>query len=290
MKLSAVIAPLLTFAVLVLSCSPAVAVPEPGCLPTPLPSGPGSNPSFSMNVLYGQDQLRVTLWRQQCQNTGDIVLLMRATPVSVSSLLCASRWYLDQDLSRFEVTFRTIIAPLVDGPGPPFCETIAAPVTIIVAPSTLAGGAPGTFDATDDFSLLYYGATEDGGRYVVYRLEIPYPSPILPPPVLPTIAVVATGCTTCRSGEVVAYQTNVNNPGPPLRVEYRGGVRMPDGSILPLVNQVTTIPSGASILALLPAQALPTVPAVDLLVEAALLEPSLGVTLSRHNVTLHLSP
>ena len=63
------------------------------------------------------------------------------------------------------------------------------------------------------------------------------------------------------------------------------------GSILPLVNQGATLPSGASVLTLVPAQALPGgLPTIDLVIEAAILEPVLGVTLSRHNGTLHLLP
>jgi hypothetical protein len=54
---------------------------------------------------------------------------------------------------------------------------------------------------------------------------------------------------------------------------------------------VTTIPAGSSTLTLVPAQALPGgLPTMDLLIEAAILEPHLGVTLNRHNVTLHLLP
>ena len=77
--------------------------------------------------------------------------------------------------------------------------------------------------------------------------------------------------------------------GRPL-TEIKGGARFPDGSILPLVNTTTTIPSGSSTFPLAPAQALPALPLIDLLIEAAILEPALGVTLSRHNVTLHLLP
>ena len=76
-----------------------------------------------------------------------------------------------------------------------------------------------------------------------------------------------------------------------MMAELKGGAHFPDGAILPLVNQVATLPSGASVLTLVPAQALPAgLPTVDLLIEAAILEPVLGVTLSRHSVTLHLLP
>jgi len=107
----------------------------------------------------------------------------------------------------------------------------------------------------------------------------------------PSVTVVADACTTCHSGDTVAYHMAVTNPGAPLMVEVRGGARFPDGSVLPLMTTVTTVPTGASTLPLVPSQALPAaLPTIDLLVEAALLEPVLGVTLSRHHVTLHLLP
>jgi hypothetical protein len=145
------------------------------------------------------------------------------------------------------------------------------------------------FDKTDDFSLLFYGSSN--GAYVVFRLDVPYAPPAgsLPPP--PTITVLPTNCNPCRSGQTVGFNGNVNNPGPAMQAEIKAGARFPDGSILPLVSQVVTLPSGASVLTLVPAQTLPAgLPTIDLLVEAAVLEPALGVTLSRHNVTLHLSP
>ena len=58
-----------------------------------------------------------------------------------------------------------------------------------------------------------------------------------------------------------------------------------------LVNTLTTLPAGPIVLTLVPPQPLPGgLPTVDLLVEAAILEPLLGVTLSRHSVVLHLLP
>jgi hypothetical protein len=117
------------------------------------------------------------------------------------------------------------------------------------------------------------------------------PSTPPPPPPPPTVTVIATGCTTCHSGGVVAYNMAFNNLGPTMKAEVKGGARFPDGSILPLVNTVTTIPSGASTLTLVPSQALPAgLPTIDLVVEAVILEPSLGATLNRHSVTLHLLP
>src|SRR5262249_57558775 len=72
-----------------------------------------------------------------------------------------------------------------------------------------------------------------------------------------TIAIVATGCSPCRSGQVIAYRVDVTNPGPALRVEFRGGARLPDGSIISFVQSPATIPIGASSLRPAPPPPLP---------------------------------
>src|SRR5262245_10689763 len=138
LRFVAVLVPLFTSLVLALACSPALAVPGAGCLPSPLPSGPsGKDPSYGMEVKYGVDRLRGELWRERCKDSQDTVLLMRATPVSASSLFCPARWYLDQDFSRFDATFTTEIVPPEQGVAAVFCETLFAPATIILSASGL---------------------------------------------------------------------------------------------------------------------------------------------------------
>jgi hypothetical protein len=127
------------------------------------------------------------------------------------------------------------------------------------------------------------------GSFAQGVASLPPPPPTIAPP--PTIELIATGCTTCPSGGVVGYDAHITNPGPAMLVELKGGARFPDGRILGLFNQETTIPNGASVVAIVPAQMLPQgLPTIDLTVEGAILEPELGVTLARHGVTLHLLP
>ena len=283
MKLALVVAPVVVLTILALTRSPAVAAPGPGCLSTPLPSGTGGNPSFSMVVEDVADQMHVTLWRQRCQDSQDSVLLLRVAPTSTSPLVCANRWYLDQDGTRFFATFYSAITGAT-GTGPAFCDRISAPVTVIVDSAGVAGGEEGTFEIDDDFALLFYGSF--GGPYVVFTLDVPYAGSSSP-----TITVVSTGCNPCHSGQTVGFNGNVDNPGPAMQAEIKAGARLPDGTIVSLVNKVVTLPSGASVFTLIPPQALPGgLPMMDLPVEAAILEPALGATLSRHKVTLRLMP
>jgi len=282
MKLALVVATL-TLAVLALPVSPTLAVPGPGCLAAPLPSGPGGNQSFSIDVQDGADRMRVTLWRQHCQDSEDLVLLLRVTPISAAPFVCGNRWYLEQDASEFYVTFLSAITDSA-GMGTTFCDRISGPTTVIVTPADLSSGEPGTFDDEDDFGLTFYGSVV--GPYVVFRIDMPYAGPPWP-----TIAVVPTGCNPCHSGQTVGIDGNVDNPGPAMQAEIKTAARLADGSLVSLVNKVVTLASGASVLTLVPPRALPAgLTTMDVSIEAAILEPALGVTLSRHKVILHLLP
>jgi hypothetical protein len=283
MTRSLVLALLVTSLALALPASPAMGAPGPGCLPGPLPTSPGRNPAFTTEVQDVADRLSVTLWRQPCQDSADSVLLLRATPTSAAPSLCGTRWYLKQDTHQFYVTFGSVVAS-ADGPGREFCERITAPVTVVVRTGDLAGGDPGSFEIEDDFDLFFYGSF--GGPYVVFTIEVPYAGPPSP-----TITVVATRCNPCRSGQTVAIEARVDNPSPAGPAEIKAAARLPDGRVVSLVNTVATLASGASVITVVPAQSLPMgLPAIDVLVEAAILDPVLGRTLSRHALTLRLLP
>ena len=243
-----------------------------GCLPAPLPPTP-EPPVFSRTVQRGSDQSHLDLWRQPCPGGGSIVLL-RVTPITPGPFICDLSFALVQGASQFDI----LLTDQNETFG--FCNNLFVPQTFYVAPD-----GPG-YDPQQPFTLVFDTVTESP-RFVA--LEVTAASP--QPPPLPIITVVATGCSTCHSGQVVGYVMNITNSGPARVAEIRGGARFPDGSLLPLVNTVMTLPSGPTTLSLVPLQALPGgLPTVDLLVEAAILEPVLAVTLSRHNVVLRLLP
>ena len=138
-------------------------------------------------------------------------------------------------------------------------------------------------------SLIRWGP--DGLAFRTSERQIFLISASPQPPAPPTVAVLPTYCTTCHSGDMVGYEAHITNPGPAMLVELKGGVRFPDGVILGFVSTEMTIPAGASVVPIIPTTSLPgNLPTVDLTVETALLEPKLGVTLSRHSVILHLLP
>jgi hypothetical protein len=224
-------------------------------------------------VRRGNDQAHLDLWRQSCPTGGSIVLL-RVTPITPGPFICDLSFTIVQGPSQFDV----LLTDQNDTFG--FCDNLFVPLTFYLAPDGPA------YDPQQSFTLFFDTVT---GSPRFAALEVAAAG--TPPPPLPTITVVATACTPCHSGQIVGYNMNISNPGPPLSVEIKGGARLPDGSILPLANTVMTLPSGPTALVLAPMQALPGgLPTLDLLVEAAILEPLLGVTLSRHSVVLHLLP
>jgi hypothetical protein len=243
-----------------------------GCLTPPLPTTP-LPPVFSRNVQRVGEQSHLDLWRQACPGGGWIVLL-RITPVTAGAFICDLSFTVVQGSSQFDVL-------LTDQNDPfGFCDSLFVPTTFFLSPDGPA------YDPQQAFTLRFDTVT---GSPRFAALEVAAAGPVPPDP--PTITVVATACTTCRPSQVVGYVMNIDNPGPVRVVEIKAGARFPDGTILPLVNTLATLPFGHVALPLVPTQPLPSViPAVDLLVEAAILEPVLGVTLSRHNVVLHLVP
>lgn len=257
----------------ILSLVPSPALADgTGCLSAPLPTTPAP-PVFSRNVQRGSEQSHFDLWRQTCPG-GGLIVLLRVSPLTSGPFICDLSLTLVQGASQFDI----LLTDQNETFG--FCNNLFVPLTFYLAPDGPA------YDPQQGFTLLFDTVT---GSPRFAALEVAAAGPLPPPP--PTITVVATACTTCHSGQVVGYNLSINNPGPAMVAEIKGGARFPDGSILPLLNTLTPLPSGSTVLALVPARALPAgLPTLDLFVEAAILEPALGVTLSRHSVVLHLLP
>ena len=243
-----------------------------GCLPAPLPATPVP-PVFSRTVSRGNDLSQLDLWRQPCPAGGWIVLL-RVTPITSGPFICDLSFAIVQGPAQYDV----LLTDQNETFG--FCNNLLVPLTFYVAPDGPA------YDPQQAFTLFFDTVT---GSPRFAALEVAAAGPPPPPP--PTITVVATACTTCHSGQVVGYDMSIDNPGPAMVAEIKAGARFPDGSILPLVNIVRTLPRGPSVFPMVPAQPLPGgLPTLDLVIEAAILEPALGATLSRHSVVLHLLP
>ena len=109
----------------------------------------------------------------------------------------------------------------------------------------------------------------------------------------PILDVHALGCTTCHPGATLGFEVHIKNFGGPVLVELKTGARLPDGSTVTILerHEEETIPPGVTVIPLFAGLVLPAgIPAGTYAIEAALIEPALGVTLSRSSVPLTLMP
>ena len=111
------------------------------------------------------------------------------------------------------------------------------------------------------------------------------PSTCFVPP-LPTVVVNATGCTDCGACAGVGFTAHVTNGGAAIAVELKTGIRLPDGSAVTLGDYVQVLAGGsATDVVLIPPCVIPVgVPPGIYIVEAALLEPVLGINWTRSSV------
>jgi hypothetical protein len=266
-----IVAGLALVALCVLATS-AAAAPPAGCVLLPLPTTPVP-PVYTGAIAWLSDQARLELWRQPCANdASQFAALLRVTPITPEPFVCGINFFITQGATQFQATVRT------SQTGSGFCTDLPGPQTLLL---TEEFGASGTLNVVGGFSVVHDGVTS------TQVLDVPPRGGALPP----SVTVVSTGCNPCHSGQVVAFQVNLANPGPSTTVEVKGGARFPDGSVLALLNQTIAVGSGSTNLPFVPAQPLPLgLPTIDLVVEAALVDPVLGTTLSRHSVVLHLLP
>lgn len=261
---------LLLLALLLGAPDPARALPAT-CIPLPFPTTPAGT-VFTLSIFFGSGQGKLELWRQACQDgSGQTAMLVRATPFTASVHVCSPT------IIQNGIQFQGRLAP---GPGQSFCDSLFIPQTFIL----VEGSGTPQFNGAAAFSLINDGIPAT-------RIDVPAGEPVPPPP---TITVVSTGCTSCGPGQVVATHAHIVNPGPATLVELKTGVRFPDGSVVGLLGRHDDMALGAGQtidVDLLSGFVVPLgIPIGTYLVEAALLEPELGVTLSRHSVPLQSLP
>lgn len=242
---------------------------SPTCLPT-LPAMPGV-PSVTLRVTDFDEVIDLTLWRQPCADgSGEVALLMQATPVSSNAYLCSYRLLALQGGLQKSLRIRK---------GTPaearsFCDSLFGPTTVVVDEDF---GEP-PFDEEGAFTLIWRS-------FPASAFEIPAALPQPPPP---TVQVVLIGCP-CGPGTPATIKLVYTNPGPTQIVDLRFGARLPDGSAVGVLNDFLTLPSGASEATLLEGP-FPSAPPGAYQLEAALLDSIFGVTHSRHTVALQVVP
>lgn len=136
------------------------------------------------------------------------------------------------------------------------------------------------FDNTQAFTLDF-----DQGGAGHTALDVPGGTGGSAPP---SVQVIVTGCP-CRAGNQASIILRYANPGPAEDVALMVGAHLLGGGAVGLIDNVVVIPSGASEL-IVYSGPIPSVPAGTYVLEAALLDPIFGVTLSRHSQGLQVVP
>ena len=255
---------------------------SPGCLPTPLPTLPVP-PVFTLDTNdVASNKAHVEIWRHPCLDGFGSVVLIRATPISPAPDVC----YFDFSVVQAGTQFRVDLSLSRDGYF--LCDAIVVPVTAIL--TTFGPAVP--FNDTRAFTLFYHAGD------ALRQVEIPAASST--PPAPPSIRVVPSGCLTCHQGDTLGFDVFVDNPGPSMLVELKTVARLPDGAVVSILDrhkEVTLLsaeelaPGGLMVIPLLDGFVLPTgLPAGIYTIEAALLDPALGLTISRHSIAFTLEP
>ena len=249
----------------VLFATPAFAVIQ-GCLPNPLPAP--TAPVFSRDVQKFSEQMHLDVWRVPCD--GSFALLMKVTPLTPEPFLCELDFSILQGGAPFEFA-------LADASGPDFCAPLLAPRTFSLVPK------PPAYNVAAPLTILFDTLS---GMSRFAALDV---GAAVPPP---TVTVLALGCTTCHPGETLGFAVRIDGP---TVVELKTGARLPDGSVVTILGRFVQKTLGAGVsetISLFSRFVLPAgiFPAGAYTIEAALLEPDLGVTISRHSVTLTLLP
>lgn len=212
------------------------------------------------------------------------------------TIVCAIDAVADVDLFRFNASVGDSVRIVLTETSSIFlgpCFEVRDPNNNVIVPQQC--GATNTvaeFDATTPgrHTLIVSDAgNDDTGGYNL-SLSCLF-GPCSPSP--PGVQVVVTGCNPCKIGQFAELHLHVTNPGAARTVEVKAGSHFPDGvtNFVFLGRYVEMqIPAGESDI-LIPGLTLPAgLPFGVYTIEAALLEPDFGTTLSRHSVTATLNP
>ena len=251
----------------VLFATPAYAVIQ-RCLPNPLPAP--TAPVFTRDVQKFSEQMHLDVWRVPCD--GSYALLMKVTPLSDGPFLCETDFSILQGGAPFALA-------LADASAPGFCGQLLAPRTFSLVPT------PPAYDVAAALTILF-DTLSGVSRFVALDVAVAVPPP--------TVTVRALGCTTCHPGDTLAFDVRITNPGGPIVVELKTGARLPDGSTVTILGRYVQRTLGAGVTEIIPLFSgfvlPPGFPTGAYTIEAALLEPDLGVPFGRHSVTLTLVP
>jgi hypothetical protein len=245
--------------------APDAAAISAGCLPGGFPTTPGSD-AVGRFFAWFDEVFRGDVWRVPCaDNPNQVALLLRITQQNSSPFICSSSFTLVQAGQQIDPVIQQTPS------SGSFCTDLLVPTTFAL--ERRSGPA---FDPKGAFTLSH-------DSDVVRTLDVPAGggTPML------GITVVSTGCSPCSAGQIATFHMHTVNPGAPLGVEVRAGLRLPNGPSFPLFDlcTVTVVESGEHDIPLLSIIVPGDVPNGTYAIEAAILDPIFGATLSRHSLS-----
>jgi hypothetical protein len=259
---------LLTLAVLLPGLVPESRALTPSCLPGGFPATP-TPPVVSATGYYLDGAFYVDVWRVPCQDgSGEVALLLRVTPITASPFVCSTNFDFAQGGAHIDGKL------LLAGSQTSFCGSLSEATTFS---HERVLGPP--LDNKAALTLVIDSLTSSKPTT---RVEIPAYVVEL------GIAIVSTGCGPCSAGDLAQLHLHLVNPGAPVTVELKTGIRLPGGTALTLLGAHVEegLGSGAVDVPLagivVPAEA----PNGTYVFEAALLDVIFGTTLARHSLSL----
>ena len=119
----------------------------PTCLPALLPSSPRP-PVFTMHATWFGEQLRFDVWREPCiDNSGLIVPLIRATPLSGTPFVCSSSFMVIQASTQYDIR----LSNSSTSSSSSFCGDLFVPTSFLIAKYSFNP----QFDDSKAFQLVY---------------------------------------------------------------------------------------------------------------------------------------
>jgi hypothetical protein len=259
---------LVSVAVMLLGGAPRTWALAPTCLPGGFPATP-TPPVISVTGYYFDESFYVDVWRVPCQDaSGEVAVLLRVTPITPSPWVCSINFDFVQGGEHIDGRL------LLPGSDAGFCGDVSEATTFS---HERVLGPP--LDNKAAFTVVIDPVT--ASRQPI-QLEVPaYASQL-------GMAVVSTGCGPCSAGQLAQFHLRVENPGPPVTVELKTGIRLPGGAAVTLLglHVEETLGSGAVDLPLAGIIVPAEVPTGTYTVEAALLDPIFGTTLARHSLNV----
>jgi hypothetical protein len=242
------------------------------CLPGGFPDAP-TPPVFTAtaNAASSADAFTIEVWRVVCQDdSGETAVLLRATPISRLPYVCSYEFEIFQDGQQTDA-----ILMLANGAG--FCSNLVHPAIFFLDRSQSYYSPSIPFNTTEAFTLLHVAYSEKDRGLI---LEIPAGGP-------PGLTVVSTGCNPCRAGDTASFHVHVSNPGDRVGVELKTATHLPNGGpTLTILGEFVgrMLESGDVDIPLTSILITDDLPNGTYTIEAAILNPVVGTTISRHRL------